>query len=79
MKTRNTQALQSAHKALGERIRKLRQAKGLSQAAFAEMCGIGPRYIVRIEQGESNLPFSVLTKIAKNLKVTVFSLLKGIA
>ena len=79
MKTRNTRALQSAHKALGERIRKLRQAKGLSQAAFAEMCGIGPRYIARIEQGESNLPFSVLTKIAKNLKVTVFSLLKGIA
>src|SRR5690349_5381472 len=54
MKTRNTRALQSAHRALGERIRELRQAKGLSQAAFAQMCDIGPRYIARIEQGESN-------------------------
>src|SRR5437773_4654133 len=73
MRNRRTRTLQSAHKALGERIRGLRQEKGFSQAVFAEMCGIGPRYVARIEQGKSNLPFSVLTRIARNLEVTVFS------
>jgi len=68
-----------AHKALGQRIKRLRQKKGLSQNDFAAMCGIGPRYVAKIEQGETTLPFSVLTQIAENLDVTVFALLKGIA
>ena len=68
-----------AHKALGQRIRRLRKKKGLSQEAFAAMCGIGTRYVAKIEMGESTLPFSVLTQIAENLDVTVFALLRGIA
>jgi DNA-binding XRE family transcriptional regulator len=70
--------LQSAQKALGKRIRQLREKKGWSQAAFADKCGVTIRYIVKIEQGESNLPFTTIIAIAKALGVTAFALLDGI-
>lgn len=68
-----------AHKALGQRVRRLRQKKGMSQEAFAAKCGIGTRYVARIEMGETTLPFSVLTQLAEGLDTTLFALLKGIA
>jgi len=79
MKHAGTSGLQSAQRALGERIRELRQKKGWSQTAFAAMCRIDPRYLSRIEHGKMNLRCSVLQIIANTLDVSIFSLLKPIA
>jgi transcriptional regulator with XRE-family HTH domain len=75
----NFSTLQAAKKSLGERIRRLRIKKGWTQHAFAQMCGIDPSYISRIERGKSNLSCSILATIARKLGTSVFSLLKGIA
>lgn len=71
--------LQSAKRALGKRIRELRQEKGWSQTAFASMCSIDPSYVSRIEQGEMNPRYSVLQTIANKLETSVFLLLEPIA
>jgi len=79
MKNPGSSGLQSAKRALGARIRELRQAKGWSQTAFASMCGIDPSYVSKIEHGEMNLRCSVLQIIANTLEISVFSLLEPIA
>lgn len=78
MKHSGSSGLQSAKRALGRRIRELRQQKGWSQSAFASMCGIDPSYVSRVERGEMNLPCSALRIIASTLDMSVFSLLEPI-
>ena len=78
MKHAGSGNLQSAKRALGRRIRELRQEKGWSQTAFASMCRIDPSYVSRIERGEMNPRCSVLQAIANKLEVSVFSLLEPI-
>lgn len=79
MKHPGSSNLQSAKRALGKRIRELRQEKGWSQTAFASMCRVDPSYVSRIEQGEMNPRCSVLQTIANKLEVSIFSLLEPIA
>ena len=79
MKHSGSSNLQSAKRALGKRIRELRQEKGWSQTAFASMCRVDPSYVSRIEQGGMNPRCSVLQTIANKLEVSIFSLLEPIA
>jgi transcriptional regulator with XRE-family HTH domain len=79
MKHSGSSDLRLAKRALGKRIRELRQEKGWTQAAFASMCRIDPSYVSRIEQGEMNPRCSVLQTIANKLQISIFSLLGPIA
>jgi transcriptional regulator with XRE-family HTH domain len=63
---------------LGERIRKLRQAKGLSQEGFALECGIDRTYVSGIERGVRNPTIQVLSVLARGLGTTVSNVTKGI-
>lgn len=54
---------------LGARIREIRKAKGLSQESLAEMIGIEPRHVSRIEVGKSYPTISRLEKISGVLGV----------
>ena len=70
---------QRRQKALGTRIRNLRQAKRWpSQAAFAKACGIHPSHLLEIERGAANIKLSTLLKIARTLKITLPYLLHNI-
>jgi transcriptional regulator with XRE-family HTH domain len=79
MKQLKVSGLQSAKRALGKRIRELRQKKGWSQSAFASLCSIDPSYVSRIERGNTNLRYSILYIIARKLEVSLFSLLESIS
>ena len=73
------QDIARAHQeALGAKIRALREARGLSQQAFAAGCGLDRRQMQKIEQGESEIWFSVLFRVAMRLEVSLFHLLEGI-
>lgn len=48
-------------------VRRLRQAKGLSQAALAEASGLSRRMIVAIETGEANISLANLDRLAEAL------------
>lgn len=61
-------------KALGRRIRQLRQDKGWSQEFLADEAGMHRTYLWGIEQGVRNPSVRHLTQIADALGVTVASL-----
>ena len=66
-------------KALGTRIRNLRQAKRWpSQMAFAKACGTHRSHLLEIERGAINIKLGTLLQIARTLKITLADLLHNI-
>ena len=57
-------------KLLGERIKRLRKNRGLTQEQFSERINIAPRNLSRIEVGESFVSADTLDKIIEALSVT---------
>lgn len=55
----------------GQRVRELRQAKGLSQEAFADHCGFARSYISRVERGGANPSLDAVEVLAAALDVRV--------
>ncbi|MBK5401403.1 helix-turn-helix transcriptional regulator [Pseudomonas sp. TH39(2020)] len=62
-------------KALGEKIRVQRKARGLSQDALALSCKVDRSYMGRIERGEVNITIEKLYRIASTLECEPKSLL----
>lgn len=58
-------------KSVGQRIRQIRKARGLSQTALAEKCGFTFSYIGGVERAEKNISLLNLEKIAEGLEVGV--------
>ena len=54
---------------IGEKIRKYRKAKGLSQEQLAEMVGISVTHMSHIETGNTKLSLPVLVDLARSLEV----------
>ncbi|MCS6625437.1 helix-turn-helix domain-containing protein [Roseibacterium beibuensis] len=54
---------------VGANIRRLRQARKLSQEALAHEAGMAMRYLAGIERGEENPSLAFLVKIADALGV----------
>jgi transcriptional regulator with XRE-family HTH domain len=55
---------------MGKTVRKLRQAKGLSQAEVAKRAGLSREYVNKIEAGKYDPPLSTINAIAEALGVT---------
>jgi hypothetical protein len=60
---------------IGERIRKIRIEKGMTQKEIAEKCGINDANIRKYESGRQNPKIDTIEKIAKALDVEVSELL----
>ncbi|MCP1187465.1 helix-turn-helix domain-containing protein [Paenibacillus sp. 1781tsa1] len=54
---------------VGERIRAIRKAKGLTQQQLAELSGLDDAYIGSLERGERNFSIDTLEKVIKALKI----------
>lgn len=54
---------------IGQQIRKIRRAKGLSQEELAEKINISTTHMSHIETGSTKLSLPVLVDIAKELQV----------
>lgn len=61
--------MSKSKKLLGKRIRQLRKNDGLSQERFAELIGIDPNSVSRIECGVHYPSLDTLEKIATILKM----------
>jgi transcriptional regulator with XRE-family HTH domain len=59
---------------VGQRIRTLREQRGLSQYQFAKMIGMDRSYLINIEKGKRNVSIDMLTKIATGLDVWITDL-----
>ncbi len=77
-RSRSVAGMQGVQERLGKRIRALREKKGLSQEAFADLCEMNRVHMGDVERGNINLTIATLDKIARNLKTTCAALLKGI-
>jgi transcriptional regulator with XRE-family HTH domain len=58
-------------KKFGETIRRLREAKGLSQERLAELSGLHRTYVGGVERGERNIGLINIGRLAKTLGVSV--------
>ncbi len=65
-------------KDLGNRIRALRQKKGLSQEKFALMIEMDRTYFASVEAGRRNVAIINIKKIADGLGVSLSELFEGI-
>lgn len=63
---------------LGERIRRLRKERGLSQEQLGEKSGLHTNYIGQIERGEKNLTIESLQKVAIGLDIPIGQLFQNI-
>ena len=61
-------------KQFGAVVRKLRTNQGMSQEAFADLCGVHRTYMGAIERGEKTVTIETADKIAKALKIRVSTL-----
>ena len=64
-------------KTLGANVRRLRQARGVSQERFALEHGFDRTYISGIERGERNPTVLVVERLAQALEVDVAELLSS--
>lgn len=65
-------------KRFGARVRDLRKARGLSQEAFAALCGLDRTYIGGIERGERNVSIRNIARIARSLNISISELLHNL-
>jgi transcriptional regulator with XRE-family HTH domain len=59
---------------LGQNLRRLREARGWSQEAFADEAGLHRTYVSDIERGARNPTIKVVEKLALALNTSVGSL-----
>jgi transcriptional regulator with XRE-family HTH domain len=60
---------------IGEIIRRLREARGLTQAVLARRAGLSRMHVIRIERDDISPTLDTVEKVAKALGVTVRTLL----
>lgn len=64
---------------VGQAIRRARKAKGMSQEAMALATEIERSYLGGLERGEVNFTFMYLVRIARELDLPVYELLRDAA
>lgn len=64
---------------LGRKIRVMRKSRGLTQEAFARMCGITAGNMWKLENGRVNPTLATLVRIARQLETKPAELLRGIS
>jgi transcriptional regulator with XRE-family HTH domain len=62
----------------GKAVRQKRHKIGVSQEAFADLCGLDRTYIGGIERGERNVALVNIEKIARAFRLSLAELLRGI-
>jgi putative transcriptional regulator len=67
----------STNQNLANNIKKLREAKGLSQEKLARLADVANNTLIKMESGENKNPtLETLKKVAKALEISVDDLIK---
>ena len=59
----------------GNRLRELRQARGVSQEALADLAGLHRTYVSSVERGERNISLQNIDRLAAALEVSLAELM----
>lgn len=52
---------------VGERVRHIRERKGIPRRVLSELSGVSPRYLAQLESGEGNISIGLLERVAMAL------------
>jgi transcriptional regulator with XRE-family HTH domain len=63
-------------KRIGDALRKRREARGMSQEAFADQIKMHRAYYGALERGEKNLQLSTLERVCTGLQVSMWEVLR---
>lgn len=63
---------------IGRRVRDLRNERGISQEALADLANLHRTYIGRLERGESGTTVDTLVIVTRTLGVSLAEFFKGI-
>lgn len=66
------------HKKFGDRLKELRQAKGMTQEDLAGEVGVDRSYMGFLERGEKNPTLKRLVDIAKAFEISLSELFRSI-
>ena len=64
---RRTGGVKAFVAAVGDRVRKARQRKGIARRVLAERSGVSQRYLAQLENGTGNISIALLLKVANAL------------
>jgi transcriptional regulator with XRE-family HTH domain len=62
----------------GKAVRQKRHKLGVSQEAFADLCGLDRTYVGGIERGERNVALVNIERIARALRLSISDLFSGV-
>jgi transcriptional regulator with XRE-family HTH domain len=68
--------LLNARKIFSQRLRQIRQNKGLSQEELADLAGLHRTYVGSVERSERNISIDNMERLAQALEVDITDLLK---
>jgi len=74
--TASSLAIRSAHD-LGQLVRETREQRKLSQQAFADLVGVGRRFISELENGKATLEFDKVLQVASASGIDVLARQRG--
>lgn len=66
----------NARRLFAQRLRQIRQIRGLSQEALAEIAGLHRTYVGSVERSERNVSIDNMERLAKALDVDITELLR---
>ncbi len=66
----------NARQIFAQRLRQIRQIRGLSQEELADMAGLHRTYVGSVERSERNLSIDNMERLAKALEVDITELLR---
>jgi transcriptional regulator with XRE-family HTH domain len=67
---------ESVFQSIGANVRRIRDRRGVTQQALAELADLDHRFVQRVERGHTNMSVLVLIKLAHALGVVPSALLK---
>jgi len=70
--------MENVRRRFGRAVRKRREKLGVSQEAFADLCGLHRTYMGGIERGERNVSLVNLERIARGFKVSLSELFRWV-
>lgn len=68
--------LPQARKIFAQKLRQIRQMRGLSQEGLADLSGLHRTYVGSVERGERNISIDNMERLAIALEVDITELLK---
>lgn len=66
----------NARRLFAKRLRQIRQGKGLSQEALADLAGLHRTYVGSVERSERNVSIDNMERLARALEVDIAELLR---